>query len=428
MPEREGPMTEDIVIANGFDRFHLLTAAVEAERRGRLERCIAGFYPTERLQSRLARLGLDRRQKILRLMDRKVALPDERLVTMPILETAGHVGGRLLGDRSVKAARRRFGAQAKAVIRASNAKLYHYRTGFGHNSAAAARQRGMATLADHSIAHPGVLAHLVANQGRLPAEGEQGAASPSWQDVMDDLRHADRVLVNSDFVKETFVHQGWDPARVDVIYQGLDESFFELLPEPGERKQTKPDAPLQLVFAGAFEQRKGADHLAEALAQLDDVPWTLQLVGPIDEGIRTRHAGFLDDPRITVVGRVSRSELARRLLEADIFLFPSLAEGSARVVFEALAAGCFVITTKNSGSIVEDGVHGYLVRPDAPSTTAEALRRAHADRDMITKVGVANSTQVRTDHRQSSYGDALMAVYDRLLCQRQPAIGKREVA
>ena len=57
MPERDRPMAEDIVIANGFDRYHLLTAAVEAERRGRLERRIAGFYPTEQLCARLARLG-----------------------------------------------------------------------------------------------------------------------------------------------------------------------------------------------------------------------------------------------------------------------------------------------------------------------------------------------------------------------------------
>ncbi len=426
MPEREGPMAEDIVIANGFDRYHLLTAAVEAERRGRLERCIAGFYPTERLRSGLARLGLDRRQRVLRLMDRRVALPDERLVTMPILETAGHLGGRLFGDRCVKAARRRFGAKAKAVINASNARLYHYRTGFGHGSAAAARQRGMATLADHSIAHPGVLAHLVQHQGRLPAEGEQGTISPSWRDVMDDLRHADRVLVNSDFVKETFVHQGWDPARVDVIYQGLDDSFFELLPAPGERKWSGTDEPLRLLFAGAFEQRKGADHLAEALAALDDIPWALQLVGPIDEAMRARHAGFLADPRVEVVGRVGRDELARRLVEADIFLFPSLAEGSARVVFEALAAGCFVVTTKNSGSIVEDGKHGFIVQPDDTTTTAHALRRAHADREMVAKVGEQNRAVVRDHHRQSDYGDALMAVYDHLL--RQPAAGKQEAA
>ncbi|MEM7043748.1 MAG: hypothetical protein AAF543_13135, partial [Pseudomonadota bacterium] len=160
-------MSRDILIANGFDRYHLLTAAVEAERRERLERCIAGFYPTERL----GRLGLHRWGRTARLMDRKVALPDERLVTMPILETVGHLGGRLFGQRSIASARRRFSENARRVVETSHASLYHYRTGFGHGSAAAAKQKGMATLADHSIAHPGVLAHLVENQGRLPATG-----------------------------------------------------------------------------------------------------------------------------------------------------------------------------------------------------------------------------------------------------------------
>ena len=99
-------MTADILIANGFDRYHLLTAAVEAERRGRLERCIAGFYPTASLCSRLASFGLAGKPRIARLMDRKVALPDERLVTMPILETAGHLGGRL-ARRPQRQSRRR---------------------------------------------------------------------------------------------------------------------------------------------------------------------------------------------------------------------------------------------------------------------------------------------------------------------------------
>lgn len=412
----------DILIANGFDRYHLLTAAVEAERRGRLERCIAGFYPTERL----ARLGLDRWGRTARLMDRKVALADERLVTMPILETAGHLGGRLLGERAIASARRRFSANARRVVQTSNARLYHYRTGFGHGSAIAARQKGMATLADHSIAHPGVLGHLVQNQGRLPASGQQGDISLTWRDVMDDLRHADRVLVNSDFVKETFVHQGWDPERIDVIYQGLDESFFDLL-ERAATPERNDGGSLKLVFAGAFEQRKGADHLAKALARLDDTSWTLDLIGPINEAMRARHAAFLADPRVTVVGRVGRGELARHLKAADVFLFPSLAEGSARVVFEALAAGCFVITTKNSGSIVQDEKHGFIVQPDDPTTTADAVRRAHSDRAMLQKIGEANHAVVRDHHRQSGYGDALMAVYDRLSAGHRPN-GRREAA
>lgn len=414
----------DVIIANGFDRYHLLTAAAEAERRGRLDHCIAGFYPTAKLCGRLAMLGLSQQQRIAKLMDRRVALPDERLLTAPVLETIGHLGGRLLGDRAIQAARSGFANKARAIIETSSARLYHYRSGFGHRSAAAARQRGMATLCDHSIAHPAVLAHLVDNNGCLPTPGEQGPITPLWANVMDDLRHADRILVNSDFVKETFVHQGWDPARIEVVYQGLDDGFFDLIPE-----QSAPSChdALRLAFAGAFEQRKGADHLVEALSALDDLPWTLELIGPLDEAMKARHRAFLDDPRVTVVGRIGRGELAERLSAADVFLFPSLAEGSARVVFEALASGCFVVTTKNSGSVVQDGVHGFLVQPDDPATTVDALRRAHQDRAMTRTVGQQNRAVVRDHYQQVHYGDALMAVYDRLL-PASTGVGEREAA
>ena len=417
----------DVLVANGFDRFLLLISAAEAERRGRLDRCLAGFYPTAHITKRLSGLGLLRQPRIARLLDRKVALPDERLTTAPVLETMGHLGGRLVGDRATLAARQAFARKAKAAVLASPAKLYHYRTGYGHCSAAAARSKGMATLADHTIAHPAVLAHLVENEGRLPPKGEQGRIEPLWAAILDDLRHADRVMVNSHFVKETFAHQGWDPDRVDVLYQGLDDSFFELLPDQRSKQPAAPEAPLRLIFAGAFEQRKGAGHIAEALSAIDDLPWTLELVGPIHEAMAARHTVFLADPRVTIAGRVDRRELAKRLSAADIFLFPSLAEGSARVVFEALAAGCYVITTPNSGSIVQDGIHGALVRPDEPATTIAALRQAANDRARVGNIGLDNADVVRGSYRQADFGDALMAVYDRTLAGHGP-VGNREAA
>ena len=49
------------------------------------------------------------------------------------------------------------------------------------------------------------------------------------------------------------------------------------------------------------------------------------------------------------------------LQKADIFLFPSLVEGSAKVIFEAMASGCAVITP-NSGSIVEHNKGGFVVK------------------------------------------------------------------
>lgn len=405
----------DVIIANGFDRFLLLISAVEAERRGRLDQCIAGFYPTAQMTKSLSMLGLLKQRRVARLMDRQVALPDERLTTTPLLETIGHLGRRLIGHQATQAARAAFARKAKSTVLASPAKLYHYRTGYGHCSAIAARQKGMATLADHSIAHPAVLAHLVDHHGCLPPKGERGRIEPLWAAIEDDLRYADRVMVNSHFVKDTFVHQGWDPGRIEVLYQGLDNAFFDLLPDQEANPEPANDGPLKLVFAGAFEQRKGADHIAAALSRLDDMPWTLALIGPIDEAMAKRHQAFLADPRVMVVGRVDRRELAERLSAADIFLFPSLAEGSARVVFEALAAGCYCVTTPNSGSIVEDGVHGALVKPDDPETTITAIREANRDLDRVRKIGLDNATLVRNKYRQADFGEALMAVYDRTL-------------
>ncbi len=418
----------DVIIANGFDRFLLLISAAEAERHGRLDQCIAGFYPTAQITKNLSMLGLLKQQRIVKLMDRQVDLPDDRLTTAPILETIGHIGGRMIGDQAIQVARNAFARRARAAINASAAKLYHYRTGYGHASAVAARQKGMVALADHSIAHPGVLAYLVDHEGRLPAKGETGPMTTLWRAVQDDLRHADRVMVNSDFVKETFVHQGWDPDRIDVLYQGLDDAFFDLLPKARPHEEPTDTEPLRLIFAGAFEQRKGADHIAAALHNLIDCPWQLELVGPINEAMAERHKTFLADPRVTVVGRIDRRELAQRLTAADVFLFPSLAEGSARVVFEALAAGCYAVTTANSGSIVKDGVHGALVRPDQPATTAAALRAVQGDRERMRKIGLDNAALIRENYRQSDFGDALMAVYDRTLADHQRQQGRQQAA
>jgi glycosyltransferase involved in cell wall biosynthesis len=54
-------------------------------------------------------------------------------------------------------------------------------------------------------------------------------------------------------------------------------------------------------------------------------------------------------------------------------LFPTLSEGSANVVYEALSAGLPVITTPSAGSIIQDGVDGVIIPPRSAAHLAEAL-------------------------------------------------------
>ena len=166
-----------------------------------------------------------------------------------------------------------------------------------------------------------------------------------------------------------------------------------------------------MLFAGSLQPRKGADALLTALTTLDDFDWRMEIAGPIDLGIARRYQAILADSRITLLGILPRTELAKRMAGAEVFVFPSLVEGSARVVFEALAAGCYVITTRNSGSIVRDGVHGSLVPPDDAAALAKAIRHALRIRSALAGIGKRNAQLISSSYRQCHYGDALEKLY-----------------
>ena len=68
-------------------------------------------------------------------------------------------------------------------------------------------------------------------------------------------------------------------------------------------------------------------------------------------------------------------ELAARLRTADVFVLPSLEDGFAQTVAEAMACGLPVVTTPNTGAsdLVEDGINGSVVPIRDPSALAEAV-------------------------------------------------------
>jgi glycosyltransferase involved in cell wall biosynthesis len=411
-----------LVIANGFNKFHLALAAAEAHRRGLLTCFITGAYPTPLVRRALALGGLGRRnRRLARLAARREAIPDELVCPIWTAEAVYFVAMAARNAARRSALRlnawsfRYCGRHAVRSVRqaaARGARLYHYRSGFGHESVREARRLGMATLCDHSIAHPAFLPALIAGNGRMPRRCDAPGTDRLWSEILEDLEQADAVLVNSEFVRRTFLYAGHDPARVHVIYLGVDDAYLESLPARSASRACA--GPLRMLFAGVFDRRKGADAIIDALRVLDDVPWTLEIAGNLGQDMARRDE-LLRDRRVVVSGWLPRGELARRMVTAEVFLFPSLAEGSARVVFEALAAGCYVITTPNAGSIVEDQVHGRLVAPGDPEQLAAAIREAASNRGELTGIGRRNATLVRAKYRQRDYGDKLAALYAQLL-------------
>lgn len=412
-----------VVVSNGFGRFHLRLAAAEAGRRETLAAFITGAYPTAGLSRVVKACGLARFSPVARFLARAEPVPAELTHSLWAGEPFSQLGSRArafrclsggFADRLHLIARGLYAGGAARILSHLAAQpgtgIYHYRAGFGGRSVDRARARGWVCLCDHTIAHPAVLEYLVHNEGRMPSAGESGPVDANWQAILDDISRADHVLTNSDFVKSTFAQQGWASDKVDVIYLGVDDGFLSLIPE---RKPA--DGPLRLLFAGSFNRRKGGPELGEALLGLEGIDWTLDICGPVGPESADAFARLNADPRVTYHGNLSARDLAARMAAADAFVFPTLAEGSARVLFEAMAAGCYMITTANGGSIVVDGEHGQLISPGSVSDIANAVRRAAADRDRVAGVGARNAELVRAHYRQADYGNHLADLYARLL-------------
>jgi glycosyltransferase involved in cell wall biosynthesis len=411
-------MTRDILISNGFNRFQLAVAAAEMERRGRLAKMLTGAYPTPWTKRLIAALGLGAHPRAKRLLDREEEIPANRIEALAIPELVYNFRNAIpaLNRRSFH----QYARAAVAGVRRAydhGARLYHYRAGFGHESVREAKRLGMVALCEYSAAHPALFGALVENGGSFPAKEHCRPADAFWADILADIELADHVLVNSQFVADGFAYMGWPAAGVSIIYRGVDQRFLDDIPA---RFASQKEGPLRILFAGAFKKGKGAHVLLSALRELESEDWELRIAGPIEPEVAEQYrevAGV--SGKIRHLGVLHRRDLPKAMTEADLFVFPSLSEGSARVVFEALACGLPVVTTPNSGSIVRDGEHGWLVQPGDAMALSAALRFALNRRQDLPLIGAANTKRIHQRYTQSHYGDNLVALYDRLLGDAQ---------
>ncbi|BAQ61193.1 exopolysaccharide biosynthesis glycosyltransferase EpsF [Geminocystis sp. NIES-3708] len=135
------------------------------------------------------------------------------------------------------------------------------------------------------------------------------------------------------------------------------------------RSSTSGDK-LRILFVGNVDLRKGVPYLLQALRKLNPHKFTARIVGSI--GINESKVKEYSDI-VTFMGKLDKQELAKQYEWADVFVFPSLSEGSAGVIYEAMAFGLAVITTKSSGSWVTHGIEGLIIEERNIEQIVESL-------------------------------------------------------
>jgi glycosyltransferase involved in cell wall biosynthesis len=144
------------------------------------------------------------------------------------------------------------------------------------------------------------------------------------------------------------------------------------------------DGVFRVLYVGAISVRKGLRYLIEAFRQLKHPKKELWIVGPT---INTRGLENLSLPEgVKFFGPLKGDDLQAVYLQATVFCLPSIEEGQALVLSEALTYGLPVIATENTGieDLLDDGKGAMVV----PIRDADAigiwLKRLSDDSDFLT--------------------------------------------
>lgn len=206
---------------------------------------------------------------------------------------------------------------------------------------------------------------------------------------------ADLILCPSQFVMDSCRYLGAAEEKLRLLPYGFDPGRFA----PGPRRAN--DDTLRVVFAGTLCHRKGSHLLLTAFERFHRAhPRSeLHVFGEVLDRPATLPAGVI------LHGRVPQDVLAARLREMDVMAFPTLFEGSAYVVYQALASGVPVITTRNCGSIVDSSC-GILLEEITADALHYALVRVQSDRAMLARLAQAAPAQVG-HYTWAHYGERL---------------------
>jgi glycosyltransferase involved in cell wall biosynthesis len=189
---------------------------------------------------------------------------------------------------------------------------------------------------------------------------------------------ADAIIAPSEYVQNTLIKAGVPPRKIVLIPYAVSTERYH-----GRIRSYNGQRPLRILFVGHVNLNKGVPYLLEALKKLGPHKVHAKFVGYLS--VASEKLSPYEDVA-DFEGYVSRSEVVRFYDWADLFVLPSLSEGSAVVTYEARACGLPLIVTPNTGAWLQEEVDGFTVPVRDSDGLAEALTRFLDKPDLVAKM------------------------------------------
>lgn len=174
--------------------------------------------------------------------------------------------------------------------------------------------------------------------------------------IMNELKFVDHFFAPSHIVTDSLLYCGVDRNTIDIVPYGVHPDKFSFI-----QKRYKPNKPLRFIYVGQISYRKGLHHLLKVMKEYSPNDVQLVLAGAFNR-TDDLYNQYKDVNNISFLGFVTRDILAEAYQNADVFVLPSLGEGLAMVILEALSTGTPVLVSNFTGGndVVEHKINGLV--------------------------------------------------------------------
>jgi len=225
------------------------------------------------------------------------------------------------------------------------------------------------------------------------------------------LRHADKVVANSENTRDELLRMGVNPEKVTIIYPGVDVHCFrpglpfdDLHVGMGWREGQK-----LVLSVGRLSRRKGFDMVIRCLPKLLqqglDIQYVLIGIGEDVDYLKRLATELGVSERVHLLGHVSPEDLPRWYNACDVFVMPNRdingdTEGFGMVYLEAAVCGKPAVSGRagGTGAAVIDGVTGLRVNGEQTGEIIAAISRLLTDQEYAALLGKQGYSRAIADY------------------------------
>lgn len=221
--------------------------------------------------------------------------------------------------------------------------------------------------------------------------------------------------------KVVFTASNSDKNYISRTFQ-ISKKSIKVVPNAIDTELFKPDQkikaiPGRILYIGRLSKQKNLDSLVGAFARLDRGELCLVGAGPLEGKIREQS----EKMNIRFLGMIPNRKLAGLLNTAEIFVLPSLYEGTPKTLLEAMATSRAVIGTNVPGTreVIKHRINGLLCKPTANSLF-HSIQELQSSKQLRSQIGQEARKHILKNYAQTSVVQKEMASLQGVLRPQRP--------